>query len=82
MVMRVGESGKRGASFVNGQFGFGMQAFRAACATLTVRSRGVDEDKICAMVKTIMDEEREKAYEANKEASSHEVVQSHLEAVL
>ena len=26
VVMRVGESRKRGASFVNGQFGFGMQA--------------------------------------------------------
>ena len=38
VVMRVGESRKRGASFVNGQFGFGMQAFRAACSTLTVRS--------------------------------------------
>ena len=29
VVMRVGESRKRGASFVNGQFGFGMQARRA-----------------------------------------------------
>ena len=37
--MRVGESRKRGVSFVNGQFGFGMQAFRAACSSLTVRSR-------------------------------------------
>ena len=39
VVMGVGESHKRGLSFVNGQFGFGMQAFRAACARLTVRSR-------------------------------------------
>ena len=39
VVMRVGESKKRGASFVNGQFGFGMQAFRAACSTLIVSSR-------------------------------------------
>ena len=39
VVMRVGESRKRGVSFVNGQFGFGMQSFRAACARLTVRSR-------------------------------------------
>ena len=39
VVMRVGESRKRGASFVNGQFGFGMQAFRAACSSLTVLSR-------------------------------------------
>lgn len=39
VVMRVGESGKRGSSFVNGQFGFGMQAFRAACSSMTVRSR-------------------------------------------
>ena len=39
VVMRVGESRKRGVSFVNGQFGFGMQAFRAACTSLTVLSR-------------------------------------------
>ena len=39
VVMRVGESRKRGASFVNGQFGFGMQSFRAACSMLTVTSR-------------------------------------------
>ena len=39
VVMRVGESRKRGASFVNGQFGFGMQSFRAACSTLTVASK-------------------------------------------
>ena len=32
VVMRVGESRKRGASFVNGQFGFGMQARRAISA--------------------------------------------------
>ena len=44
VVMRVGESRKRGASFVNGQFGFGMQAFRAACSTLTVRSRTAGEE--------------------------------------
>ena len=43
VVMRVGESRKRGASFVNGQFGFGMQSFRAACTTLTVTSRSAGE---------------------------------------
>ncbi|EOD29269.1 hypothetical protein EMIHUDRAFT_434638 [Emiliania huxleyi CCMP1516] len=42
VVMRVGESRKRGASFVNGQFGFGMQSFRAACSSLTVRSAAAD----------------------------------------
>ena len=35
VVMRVGESRKRGASFVNGQFGFGMQA-RYCPETLTL----------------------------------------------
>lgn len=35
----VGMSEKRGQSFANGQFGFGMQAFRACCKRLRVRSR-------------------------------------------
>jgi len=39
VTTHVGESTKRGQSFVNGQFGFGMQAFRACCHKLTVRSR-------------------------------------------
>jgi hypothetical protein len=39
VTTHVGESKKRGQSFVNGQFGFGMQAFRACCRKLTVRSR-------------------------------------------
>ena len=39
VVLNVGESRKRGSSFLNGQFGFGMQAFRACCGSLVVRSR-------------------------------------------
>jgi len=39
VTTHIGESKKRGQSFVNGQFGFGMQAFRACCRKLTVRSR-------------------------------------------
>ena len=42
VVCRVGESRKRGQAFVNGQFGFGMQAFRAAAEELTVTSRNED----------------------------------------
>ena len=43
VVMRVGESRKRGASFVNGQFGFGMQARRANSAA-----------QFCAILRTIL----------------------------
>ena len=40
VVLSVGRSAKKGApSFLNGQFGFGMQAFRAACETLRVISK-------------------------------------------
>lgn len=39
VTTNVGESQKRGQPFLNGQFGFGMQAFRACCSTLVVRSR-------------------------------------------
>ncbi|CAE8610157.1 unnamed protein product [Polarella glacialis] len=39
VTTNVGESQKRGQNFLNGQFGFGMQAFRACCSTLSVRSR-------------------------------------------
>lgn len=39
VTTNVGESQKRGQAFLNGQFGFGMQAFRACCSTLRVRSR-------------------------------------------
>jgi len=35
----VGMSEKQGQSLANGQFGFGMQAFRACCKRLRVRSR-------------------------------------------
>ena len=49
VVMRVGESKKRGVSLVNGQFGLGMQSFRAACSTLTVTSRAAGDNayRIC-----------------------------------
>ena len=39
VVLNVGESKKRGAAFLNGQYGFGMQAFRTACETLEVTTR-------------------------------------------
>eukprot|EP00931_Biecheleriopsis_adriatica_P112973 TRINITY_DN8788_c0_g1_i1.p1 TRINITY_DN8788_c0_g1~~TRINITY_DN8788_c0_g1_i1.p1 ORF type:complete len:648 (-),score=156.97 TRINITY_DN8788_c0_g1_i1:19-1908(-) len=44
VTTNIGESQKRGQSFLNGQFGFGMQAFRACCSSLRVRSRlGADK---------------------------------------
>ena len=36
VVLNVGESKKRGVAFLNGQYGFGMQAFRTCCESLTV----------------------------------------------
>ena len=45
VVLSVGQSAKKGApSFLNGQFGFGMQSFRAACETLRVISRHADDE--------------------------------------
>eukprot|EP00299_Pterocystis_sp_00344_P018295 c9137_g1_i3.p1 GENE.c9137_g1_i3~~c9137_g1_i3.p1 ORF type:complete len:523 (+),score=145.29 c9137_g1_i3:211-1569(+) len=38
IVQNVGDSQKRGQSFLNGQFGFGVHAFRAAANRLTVRT--------------------------------------------
>lgn len=46
VVLNVGESRKRGSSFLNGQFGFGMQAFRACCGKLSVRSRADTEQPV------------------------------------
>lgn len=39
VVLNVGESKKRGVAFLNGQYGFGMQAFRTCCETLTVQTK-------------------------------------------
>lgn len=39
VVLNVGESRKRGMAFLNGQFGFGMQSFRACAKRLRVRTR-------------------------------------------
>jgi len=46
VTTNVGESQKRGQSFLNGQFGFGMQAFRACCRSLRVRSRASAGDPL------------------------------------
>jgi len=43
VTQNIGDSDKRGQSLVNGQFGFGMQAFRAFCSTLCVWSRTESE---------------------------------------
>jgi len=43
VVLNVGESKKRGVAFLNGQYGFGMQAFRTCCETLTVQTRTAAE---------------------------------------
>jgi len=43
VTANIGDSDKRGQSLVNGQFGFGMQAFRAFCSTLCVWSRTESE---------------------------------------
>lgn len=39
VVLNVGESKKRGVAFLNGQYGFGMQAFRTCCESLTVQTK-------------------------------------------
>lgn len=42
IVRNVGESGKRGVSWLNGQFGFGVHAFRAAAETIRFRTKQAD----------------------------------------
>ena len=44
VVLNVGESKKRGVAFLNGQYGFGMQAFRTCCESLTVQTKTSAED--------------------------------------
>jgi len=43
LIQNVGESQKH-SKFTNGQFGFGVHAFRAACKTITILSRSNNED--------------------------------------
>lgn len=43
VVSNVGLSGKAGVSWLNGRFGFGMHAFRAAAEKLVVMTRSEDE---------------------------------------
>lgn len=42
VVVNVGESHKRGVSWVNGRFGFGVHAFRAAARAIRFRTKSVD----------------------------------------
>ncbi|QDZ23574.1 hypothetical protein HOP50_10g61130 [Chloropicon primus] len=44
VVLNVGESKKRGVAFLNGQYGFGMQAFRTCCESLTVQTKTSEFD--------------------------------------
>ena len=44
VVLNVGESKKRGVAFLNGQYGFGMQAFRTCCESLTVQTKTSAEE--------------------------------------
>lgn len=39
LVERVGESSKKGVSWLNGRFGFGVHSFRAAAEALVVRTK-------------------------------------------
>eukprot|EP01135_Chromosphaera_perkinsii_P000758 Nk52_evm46s151 gene=Nk52_evmTU46s151 len=44
VVQNVGNSGKKGVAWLNGQFGFGMHAFRAMAENMTVRSTKKDDN--------------------------------------
>ena len=44
LVLNVGQSTKRGQADVNGRFGFGIHAFRAASNKLTVVSKALDPE--------------------------------------
>lgn len=46
IVANVGESQKRGLTWVNGQFGFGVHAFRAAAYAIRFRTKHADDDHI------------------------------------
>lgn len=46
IVQKVGESQKRGCTWVNGRFGFGVHAFRAAARTITFHTKHESDDHI------------------------------------
>jgi len=46
VVQRVGESGKRGCTWVNGQFGFGVHAFRAAANAISFHTKHAFDEHI------------------------------------
>jgi hypothetical protein len=46
IVANVGESKKRGITWVNGRFGFGVHAFRAAATAIHFRTKHVDGEEI------------------------------------
>lgn len=46
IVQNVGESQKKGITWVNGQFGFGVHAFRAAADSIRFRTKHIDDQNI------------------------------------
>jgi hypothetical protein len=46
IVERVGESQKKGITWVNGQFGFGVHAFRAASESISFRTQNAEDSHI------------------------------------
>jgi HSP90 family molecular chaperone len=46
IVQNVGESQKKGITWVNGQFGFGVHAFRAAADSIQFRTKHAEGDHI------------------------------------
>jgi hypothetical protein len=46
IVRNVGQSGKKGLTWVNGQFGFGVHAFRAAAEAIEFRTKHADGDHL------------------------------------
>jgi hypothetical protein len=46
IVERVGESQKKGITWVNGQFGFGVHAFRAASEIISFRTKNAEDSHI------------------------------------
>lgn len=46
IVAKVGESQKRGITWVNGRFGFGVHAFRAAAESIKFRTKNAHDDRL------------------------------------
>jgi hypothetical protein len=46
IVARIGESQKRGVTWVNGRFGFGVHAFRAAAETIRFRTKAAGSEHL------------------------------------